>query len=173
VQSGAKAVLRAAFLAALAPIVMGAQGFRTDMDDRLLASHNRERAGLELKPMRWNAELAAGAQDWAYYLARTGRFEHSPNDPAELLGENIWGGTPGAFSPESMVDLWISEKRNFRPGIFPANSVTGRVADVSHYTQVVWRETREVGCGVSRGAKEEILVCRYSTYGNVRGRRPF
>ena len=56
-------------------------------------------------------------------------------------GENLWAGSKGYFTPQAMVDAWIREKKYFRPGTFPDNSVTGRVEDVGHYTQVVWRAT--------------------------------
>jgi hypothetical protein len=161
-------------LAAMASMLVGAQGFRNDVAGRLLASHNRERATLGLQPMRWNPELAEGAKDWAEHLASTGRFEHSPDLPGQpLLGENIWGGTPGAYQPEGMVGLWIAEKRHFKPGIFPAVSTTQKVGDISHYTQVVWSDTREVGCGLVEASEEEILVCRYNSPGNIRGRKPY
>lgn len=153
------------------PLIAGAVGHRTNFDMRVLAAHNRERDSLGVPPLRWNVELAAGAKQWSDHLARTSGFEHSPDHPGDVpLGENIWGGTPGAFTPEAMVTLWISEKRHFRSGIFPGISRTGNVADVSHYTQLMWRSTREVGCALSRGAREEILVCRYSSPGNIIGR---
>lgn len=156
------------------PLVTGGRGWRTDFDARILAAHNRERASLGVPPLRWNADLAAGAKQWSDHLARTGRFAHSPDLPgAEPLGENIWGGTPNAFSPEAMVTLWIAEKRHFRSGVFPGSSRTGNVADVSHYTQLVWRSTRQVGCALSRGAAEEVLVCRYSSPGNVMGQNVY
>jgi hypothetical protein len=72
-----------------------------------------------------------------------------------------------------MVGLWISEKRNFKKGVFPANSVTGKVADVGHYTQLVWRASGAVGCAITEGAAEDVLVCRYSAAGNVLGQIPF
>src|SRR3546814_6534606 len=72
-----------------------------------------------------------------------------------------------------MVDLWISEKADFVPGVFPANSRTGRPEDVAHYTQLIWGRSGEVGCGLGQRGGEEILVCRYSAPGNVRGRDPF
>lgn len=173
-RSKVRSTFRVALIAAIAPALIGAQDMRANMEERLLASHNRERAALGLAPLEWNAELAHGAKGWADYLARTGRFEHAPVVAgAPKVGENIWGGTVGAYNPEAMVGLWVSEKRNFVPGVFPANSATGNVADVSHYTQVVWRETGAVGCAVSEGQVEEILVCRYSSHGNVRGRKPF
>lgn len=173
-RSKVRSTLRVALIAAMVPALIGAQDMRANFDERVLASHNRERAALGLEPLTWDMELAEGARGWANYLARTGRFEHAPVIAgAPKVGENIWGGTVGAYNPEAMVGLWVAEKQNFKPGVFPANSVTGNVADVSHYTQVVWRETGQVGCAASVGQKEEILVCRYSSHGNVRGSKPF
>ena len=156
------------------PAMTGSVSFRENFDQRILDAHNRERATLGLPPMRWNAALSEGAQQWSDHLARTGAFAHSPDYPGQpRLGENIWGGTPGAYGPEAMVGLWVAEKRDFRPGVFPANSRTGRVGDVSHYTQLMWHSTEQVGCALSRGAAEEILVCRYSGPGNIIGQTVF
>jgi cysteine-rich secretory family protein len=71
-----------------------------------------------------------------------------------------------------MVRLWASEKRDYRPGIFPANSRSGDVENVGHYTQMIWRQSRQVGCATAVGRHEEFLVCRYSAAGNVYGERP-
>ena len=163
-----------ALLAAVMALLPGAQSRLGDLDSRILDSHNRERALAGVPALRWNDELAEGAQAWADHLSMTGKFEHSPNLPGRRLeGENIWGGTSGAFRPESMVGLWIAEKADFIPGVFPANSRTGRPEDVAHYTQVIWGQSIEVGCGLSQQGREEILVCRYSAPGNVKGRDPF
>lgn len=142
-------------------------------DQRILAAHNREREGLGLAPLHWNAALAIAARAWADHLATTGRFEHAPENNASPEGENLWAGTKGYYRPEAMVDAWIREKRFFRPGTFPDNSTTGKVEDVGHYTQVVWRATREVGCAEARSHSEDILVCRYAEAGNYRGEQPF
>lgn len=163
-----------AFLAVAMTLLTGAQPRLGGLNDRLLDSHNRERARVGVPPLNWSPELAQRAQAWADHLSESGKFEHSPNLPGRPLeGENIWGGTPGAFRPEAMVDLWISEKKDFVAGVFPANSQTGRPEDVSHYTQLIWARSDEVGCGLSTKGGEEILVCRYSEPGNVRGRDPF
>ena len=119
------------------------------------------------------AGFAADARAWADTLGRTGRFEHAPRKRGAPQGENLWAGTRGYYSPEAMVGLWIAEKRNFRPGRFPNNSRTGRVADVGHYTQLMWRSSQQVGCAVATGAAEDVLVCRYSTPGNILGQTPF
>lgn len=164
---------RAAILAVALPLLNGATSFSSGFEARVLASHNLERGNVGVEPLRWNPELARSAQRWADHLAATGQFEHAPEDPISPQGENLWAGSRGYFTPEAMVDAWVREKRHFRSGIFPANSVTGRVEDVGHYTQLVWRDTREVGCARASGRREDVLVCRYAQAGNYIGERPF
>ena len=125
-------------------------------------------------PLKWDPVLARSARDWARHLARTGRFEHSPDSPwwSDPEGENLWAGTVGYYQAESMVGLWAAEKRDYKAGVFPNNSRSGRVENVSHYTQLVWSSTGAVGCALEQGAEEDVLVCRYSQAGNVLGERP-
>jgi hypothetical protein len=155
------------------PFVTGAISEQESFDQRVLIAQNQERMGLGLVPLTWNPALAQSAQQWADYLASTGRFEHSPENHRNPEGENLWAGTRGYFTPENMVDAWIREKRFFQPGIFPNNSTTGRVEDVGHYTQLVWRATTQVGCAEAASTREDILVCHYAEAGNYRGERPF
>jgi len=155
------------------PLLVGGTAKRADFNARLLAAHNAARSAMGVPPLAWNATLAADARVWANELAATGRFEHSPDSPGEEpQGENLWAGTPRAFSPESMVGLWVAEKGDYRPGVFPNNSRSGDVENVGHYTQLIWRDTRQVGCATAVGQREEFLVCRYSEAGNVYGQRP-
>jgi len=163
----------ATVLALAAPLLTGAVGPERSFRERLLTAHNLERAQVGVEPLAWNAHLAASAQQWANHLAATGQFRHAPDVPADPQGENLWAGTPGYYSLEDMVGAWSREKRYFRPGPFPANSTTGQWEDVGHYTQLVWRDTREVGCAQATGAGEAVLVCRYASPGNWRGERPF
>ena len=160
-------------LLAGSPLVMGGTTARVDFNQRVLAAHNAARAAAGVAPLAWNDQLAADARVWAKELAATGRFEHSPDEPGKPLeGENLWAGTPRAYSPEAMVGLWVAEKKDYRPGVFPNNSRSGDVENVGHYTQMIWRETRQVGCATAVGKDEEFLVCRYSSAGNVYGERP-
>ena len=155
------------------PLLIGGTVHRADFNSRLLAAHNAERARIGVPGLSWDPGLAADARAWADELAATGRFEHSPDDPGKpLQGENLWAGTPSAFSPEAMVGLWVAEKSDYRPGIFPSNSRSGDVERVGHYTQLIWRESHRVGCASATGQREEFLVCRYSEAGNVMGQRP-
>ena len=168
-----KSQIMACAVVLITPLFMGAIEWPATVDERILAAHNQERLGLGLEPLSWNPALAEQAQHWADYLAASGRFEHAPEDPYAPEGENLWAGTKGYYAPEARVDAWIREKQFFRLGVFPDNSTTGRVEDVGHYTQLIWRATTEVGCAEAASAGEDILVCRYAEAGNYRGEQPF
>lgn len=153
-----------------APILGGAD---SGFEARIVARHNSERASLGVPPLAWDPALARSARAWANRLAATNSFKHAPENQAAPEGENLWAGTRNRFSPEAMVDAWARERRYFKPGRFPDNSTTGHVADVGHYTQLMWRDTRSVGCALARGDREDVLVCRYSSAGNYEGEIPF
>jgi len=153
--------------------IMASQSKNGAFNERVLASHNRERTAMGIAPLFWSRDLQNSAQSWANHLAATGEFEHSDDGAREPTGENLWGGTSGYYSPEAMVNGWIEEKRVFKQGLFPNNSTTGDVSDVGHYTQVMWRDTNEVGCGKAAGLGQDVLVCHYRNPGNYEGERPF
>jgi Cysteine-rich secretory protein family len=112
--------------------------------------------------------LASDAQDWANHLAALGgqTLEHAENTGQ---GENLWMGTSGFFSPTEMVSSWGEEQQYFQGGTFPDVSSTGNWFDVGHYTQLVWRKTTEVGCGIATAGGNDIFVCRYNPPGNFMG----
>lgn len=156
-----------------APWLMGQMAPESDAAQRLLAAHNAARAELGIPPLVWKPELAAEAQRWAEHLARTHDFTHSDGSSLSGHGENLWMGSKDAYTPEEMVGSWVKEKRFFRTGRFPDNSTTGNWADVAHYTQVVWRETREIGCAVASNDEQDVLVCHYAEPGNVEGEKAY
>lgn len=145
----------------------------SDTAARLLAMHNLERARLNVPPLQWDPQLAASAASYGPTLARLGRLQHSPRANRPGQRENLWMGTRGYYSPEQMVGTWIDERRVFRPGVFPAVSKTGNWADVSHYTQLIWRGTTRVGCAIQPAGQWDFLICRYSPPGNIDGRPVF
>ena len=98
-------------------------------------------------------------------------FQHSNRQARRGVGENLWMGTHGAFSPEAMVGGWASEKRYFMPGVFPNNSRSGNWEDVGHYTQMIWPTTTRIGCALASTARVDYLVCRYATAGNIDGHK--
>lgn len=161
----------AAGLAALLPC-MPAHAQDAQFADRILATHNEERARLGIGPLRWSPALAANAERWAAHLATLNVLEH--DDSLEVEGENLWRGTGGgAYTPEDMVTLWIDERAAFRNGVFPDVSASGQWEDVGHYTQVIWRNTAQVGCALDEAGEDEVLVCRYMEGGNFEGEKTY
>jgi hypothetical protein len=140
----------------------------------MLAGHNAARAELGLAPLRWNDALAADARGYAETLARTGRFEHSAQPRGTPpQGENLWTGTRGAYSYPEMVGHWVAERRFYLPRPVPDSSNSGEFGDVAHFTQIVWRDTQEVGCAEASGRTDDYVVCRYLPAGNVVGETAF
>lgn len=138
------------------------------------AGHRAARAEAGLPPLEWDPALARDAKIYADTLATTGRFEHSaqPRGTPEQ-GENLWTGTRGAYRYDEMVGHWVSEKRDYVPGVLPAVSRTGKFGDVAHYTQIIWRTTQRFGCAEASNARDDYVVCRYVPAGNVAGQRAF
>ena len=136
----------------------------------MLDVHNAARRSYGVAPLKWNAALADSARGWAAQLAARRQFAHDPQkgiDPSQ--GENLYRGTRGAFSYAAIAQLWVDERRDFRPGRFPDVVASGAWQRVGHYTQIIWPATREVGCALSSDAENDFLVCRYAPAGNYYG----
>lgn len=135
----------------------------------LLRVHNSARLAAGVGSLAWDRRLEADAASYARYLAARNVFLHSSRQSRGDTGENLWMGTHGAFSVESMFGGWLSEGTRFRAGVFPAVSRSGNWHDVGHYTQIVWPQTRSVGCAIASNRSFDFLVCRYWPSGNVHG----
>ncbi len=154
----------------MAPAPRGEAQLRTAM----LRGHNAARAAVGVAPLVWDDRLATDAAAYAATLARENRFEHAaqPQGPSRE-GENLWMGTRDAYRYDEMIGYWVDEQRYYRPAPTPDFSTTGRWGDVAHYTQMVWRNTRAVGCALASNRANDYLVCRYAPVGNVVGQRAF
>jgi pathogenesis-related protein 1 len=134
------------------------------VSNEMLQSHNSIRHSVGVSPLTWSEELAARAQEWAQTLLESGQLSHHPNS---AYGENLFDIT-GAHAPAAqVVDQWASESKNYDYNSNRCNGTCG------HYTQIVWRDTKEVGCGVARGSQREVWVCEYNPPGNQNGKRPY
>lgn len=140
----------------------------------MLVGHNRARADAGVAPLVWDEALAASARSYARDMAHSGRFAHAeqPQGPARE-GENLFTGTRGAYRYDEMVRLWVDEQRDFVNRPVPGASRSGNWGAVAHYVQIVWRDTRRVGCATASGTSDDYLVCRYFPAGNVVGRTAF
>jgi hypothetical protein len=137
----------------------------------LLTAQNKYRRELREPALVWSNRLADSAQAWAQYLAdEVHAMKHSG---AIAAGENLATWSAGRASLTKLVRLWGAEKKYFIDGSFPDVSRTGDWSTVAHYSQLVWRKTTEVGCGLAAGGGQDYLVCQYSPMGNFRGEKAF
>ncbi len=148
-------------LAACSPL---ASRPRLSMAEDFIQAHNLYREQLGVPALAWSAQLAARAQQWAQHLIQSGSF--SPRRDG-VFGENLYEISGGYSLPSTVVAAWMSEGRNYDRN---TNSCSARCG---HFTQVVWRGTRLVGCGMARDTRREVWVCNYDPHGNVQGERPY
>ncbi len=135
-------------------------GFAQEM----LGAHNAVRRRVGVAPFEWSEQLQRSAQEWAGELIKSGEFSPRRNQP---YGQNLFEISGGLATPYEVVSAWAAESRNYD---YRTNTCSGRCG---HYTQVVWRDSRLVGCGVARSRQREVWVCDYEPHGNVIGERPY
>jgi Cysteine-rich secretory protein family len=151
-----------AFSAGAAPLVLEPAA--------ILAEHNELRAEIGVPPLRWSDKLAQGATQWARTIAALKRIQYSG---APGVGENVGVSWADNASLGQLIGIWTKEKALFQPGLFPQVSRNGDAYAMLHYTQMIWRDTTEVGCGVATSGKSNYLVCRYTPQGNFIGQSPY
>ena len=142
----------------------------------MVAAHNAVRAAVNpkpataLPPVEWSDEDAKVAQDYAAKCV----FAHNANRGPR--GENIYASGGSGRTPKEVVDNWASEAKNYN---YATNTCSGTCG---HYTQVVWRDSVKIGCGMQKCTKNspfggsgtwEMWVCDYSPAGNFNGKKPY
>lgn len=127
----------------------------------LVNAHNSVRLQNDLPSLKWDCKLAETAQEWA----DRGVFEHRLK---RQYGESLYVSAASTTKAVSAVEAWMVEKPNW-------DNKTGTCAAgklCTHYTQMVWRSTAAIGCGINRNAPgnwKVLLVCNYHPAGNTGG----
>ena len=141
----------------------------------ITAAHNRWRSQVGVPDLQWSDKLKDVAQHWADTLKKDGcEFYHSHNG----YGENLFIASPLSWSdgrseiqditPQEVTDSWGDEIKEYH---YADNSCSGVCG---HYTQVVWKDTREMGCARAVcDDNAQIWVCSYSPAGNLVGQKPY
>ncbi|TRM65805.1 CAP domain-containing protein [Schizophyllum amplum] len=153
VASSAEAPSSIASSAASSPSAVSAQV--TDDQQAYLDGHNNERAKHGAAALTWSADLASYAQNYGAQCV----WEHSGGQ----YGENLAAGT--GLSIADAIQMWNNEAADY----------DASNPQYSHWTQVVWKGTTEVGCamttcgsiaGMDNG---NFYVCSYNPPGNYIG----
>lgn len=150
----------------------------------IVATHNQVRSSHGLPPLHWSGQMATYAQQWANHLAANNgcKMQHRTQAHADKLeaGENIYWASPVRWTdgrleiqritPSKVTLDWASEKPDYNY----ATNTCRSGAQCGHYTQIVWRSTTEVGCGMALCPdKAQIWVCNYNPAGNWVGEKPY
>jgi pathogenesis-related protein 1 len=139
----------------------------------MTAAHNRARVAVDppadppIPLLTWSPEIAAAAQAYADGCV----FGHSKTD----YGENLYATSGSSTTPEDVVAAWVDEAANYDLASNACSSTCG------HYTQVVWADSRRLGCGVADctdgspfgGGSWQIWVCNYDPPGNFNQQAPY
>src|SRR5579859_133625 len=165
----------------------------------ITAAHNAVRAMVStqpsLPPFTWSPTIAAYAQQWATQLASNPSTCAQPmhRSGAELqmmnYGENLAafsgrGQVGNVSTAQQAVDGWASEKACWTYGTIAGTEVCNMTCTSNlfsdgcgHYTQIVWRKSVELGCGVASCQNgqdtEDIWICNYGPAGNIVGQAPY
>ncbi len=163
-------------LPAVAQVVPDNTGSQIEQNDAqaTLEFHNKVRNEVGVPALQWSAELANYAQEWADYLAEQNncKIAHraSLSRDEKDYGENIFWGSGKKFTAKEAAEAWYSEKDKYEYQPIPSDSFTG----TGHYTQMIWKGTREIGIGISKCSNgATIIVANYSPAGNIIGEKPY
>jgi pathogenesis-related protein 1 len=143
--------------------------------EEVLQHHNKVREKVGAPALVWNKQLAAYAQQWANYLVNNNncqmKHRDQPGENGKAYGENIfWGSSSDYYKPIDASVSWYDEIKFFKYQKLNDNNwhKTG------HYTQMVWKDTKEVGVGMAvcpNGGL--IVVANYYPVGNVMTQYPY
>ncbi|KAM4528062.1 Golgi-associated plant pathogenesis-related protein 1-like isoform 1-T2 [Odontesthes bonariensis] len=124
-----------------------------------LETHNTYRAMHQAPPLTLNSDLTAAAQKWADVMLAKKRLGHSHTKD----GENVYSMSSSRVirpTGKEAVDSWYSEIKDYdfsKPGF---HSNTG------HFTQVVWKNSKELGVGMATSGNMVFVVGQYRPAGN-------
>ena len=132
-------------------------------------SITRSGADVGSPPLQWSTELAAYAQKWANHLANDNhcQLDHTVDNK---YGENLFGGSGVTYTALFASQDWYGEKQKYTYGVLTDANwyATG------HYTQMVWRNTTQIGMGQANCAGGgSVIAAEYYPPGNYMGQKPY
>ncbi|KAH0559393.1 hypothetical protein GP486_004087, partial [Trichoglossum hirsutum] len=120
----------------------------------IIDTHNLFRNEHNASALGWNDTLAKFGANWTIAC----EFNHSHG----AYGENLAKGYPNA---SAAVTAWGDERKKYDFSKAAFSEATG------HFTQVVWKTTKTVGCGRkdcgNSSSRSWYVVCEYYPRGNI------
>jgi hypothetical protein len=150
----------------------------------IISAHNQVRAQVDtrgtsgsLPSLTWDDALAATAAAWADQCKDgdgDGLIDHNADRSTGhpyYVGENIFASS-GSATGSGAVTAWADEAAKYHY----ATNTCDPGAVCGHYTQLVWRNTLQLGCAIARCPRltySSVVVCDYGPGGNVNNQKPY
>jgi len=158
-------------------IVTTSQGLTTAQAE-VIKEHNLKRnIYFNDSNLIYSIELEKEAQAYANTLANSGKFEHDINNHIHNYGENLYASSENIpLTIRDAMPHWFDEEEplyNYSDGSCQeAYYDNGQRIKCGHYTQVIWQDTREVGCATAQYKRGNmkggfVYVCKYYKAGNT------
>jgi hypothetical protein len=180
-------------------------GFTTQDKIQILEAHNRYRtltaqgstygqpSASNMNQLLWDTGLEKIAQDysakciWAHNSNRNSDMANNADLASfdytnQPVGENLFltSASENLAAVLQGIQYWYDEYTYYTYGVMSTSGSCQSGQQCGHYTQLVWGNTRYVGCGytkcpsVSGGfGNSVLLVCNYYFAGNIIGNYPY
>ncbi|CAH8602200.1 unnamed protein product [Schistosoma bovis] len=115
----------------------------------------------DMEVLRWNKKLARNAQqvankcDLNFDLVNDKLLEQF-----ESVGQNV----AETDTIENAMENWFRESHNYNYEIDKCNG------SCSNYRQMVWAQTKHIGCGLNKCKTKLMIVCNYSPSADDKGK---
>ncbi|CAI8588774.1 unnamed protein product [Vicia faba] len=136
-----------------------------------LDSHNKARAEVGVAPLQWSDKLAKDTSLLVRYQRNKMGCDFANLTTSKYGGNQLWAGS-AAVTPSKAVEEWVKEKDFY----IHANNSCVANHECGVYTQVVWKNSVQLGCSqatCSVKEKASLTICFYDPPGNVIGETPF
>ncbi|XP_073041085.1 STS14 protein-like [Primulina eburnea] len=135
-----------------------------------LEAHNQARAEVGVGPFVWSEPLAKSASLTVRLQRDKQNCTFANLSNSRYGGNQLWAGG-FTVTPRIAVETWVAEKKFYTY----ANNSCAPEHRCGVYTQVVWKNSQELGCAEAVCPKERssLTICFYNPPGNVIGEKPY
>ncbi|KAJ0181412.1 hypothetical protein K1T71_003497 [Dendrolimus kikuchii] len=137
----------------------------SEFENEALEIHNEYRREHGVPPLVLNKDITKISQKWAEELAKKDAMAYSLN---QNYGESVYCGWSAdsntKIRAKDCVEKWYSEINEYSFGKEP------EILNCGHFTQIVWKTTREIGVGSAKSKSGKLyVVANYYPPGNYSG----
>lgn len=160
--------MKKALLICLIAIAIASSADLESIRNEILEKHNFLRAQHQVGKLERDSQLEFMAQAQSDYLANTLKTLQYKEDKynGEFVGQNLYKclNCEESYAGKGAIDYWYDEEApvyDYKDPGFSQNT--------AQFTQIVWKSTKKLGCGISCNADDKAcyVLCYYYPHGNT------